>query len=172
MAEALYVALGAIIGSVGTVFFDRAVRWRRPRLSTETGTLARRSVNTARRVFAGASALGGQLRYPWAVGDATVYEDQLADDLRQAAARVNDKEFSGLVDEIAAHLRGVYATQPPPIRPFVMGSGQERREETPSEREARESNERMAAKQREQAEAGLASIEPALALLDELERHS
>jgi hypothetical protein len=45
-------------------------------------------------------------------------------------------------------------------------------EDTAGQEARMESDERIAGKQREAAEAGLAHIEPALVILDRLERHS
>lgn len=169
MTEALYLCIGAVVGSLATLFLDRGIRWRRPRVSTETGNLARRSVNTARRVFGGALAHGGRLTYPWDVDGEKVLEDRLADDLRQAAARIGNKEFTAKTTAMSEHLRGIYASQPRSQVVFFIGDD---RPETPSEREWRESDDKKAAKQREHAEAGMDLIEPTLARLDGLEKHS
>jgi hypothetical protein len=159
----------AIIGALIMLIGERTWRWRRPKVSAETGMLARKSVTSAKQVFNASIAMGGHLQYPWKLNDGgTLLVEALIEDLRQAAARVNNKTFTTEADVIKKELHLLWAATPAPSgKFFVLGM-----EDTAGQEARMESDERIAGKQREAAEAGLAHIEPALVILDRLERHS
>lgn len=160
---------GVLLGVVLGVVLDRAVYWNRPRVTADTGRLARQALADARRVLTTAVESDGRLWRPWKLADGTpVPYDQVDDDLRQAAARVGHRAFTEQVQALRDSLKHVWDTSRDIYPQFFGGSG----EETPREREEREAAEALAVRQRQHASEGLTHIEPALAILDQRERHA
>lgn len=165
----LLVAIASGIGGtlIG-IFAERFFTWRRPRISSDTGHLARQSLGRAKQIFGASTATGGRFPYPWKLAEETHTLEAIDSDLRQSAARINRNDFTTAVEVIRTQLRIVYAATY--VRRIAISSPI--RTESPQELQIRINNKKFADKQYEAARIGTDAIEPALVLLDKIEKNA
>lgn len=165
----LLVAIASFVsGSLFTIFAERFFTWRRPRISSDTGHLARQSLGRAKQIFGASTAEGGHLPYPWKFGEETHTLEALDSDLRQSAARISRKDFTVKIMVIREQLKTVYAATYMRYPAVSSLDGYE----SPQERQARIRNEAIADKQYESACTGMDAIGPAVNQLDKIEKNA
>jgi hypothetical protein len=165
----LLVAIASFVsGSLFTIFAERFFTWRRPRISSDTGHLARQSLGRAKQIFGASTATEGRLPYPWKFGEETHTLEVLDSDLRQSAARINQKDFTASVEVIRIQLKTVYAATY--VRRITISSPI--RDVSPQERQERINSQKIADRQYEAARSGMDAIEPALNQLDKIEKNA
>lgn len=158
---AVYGAVIATVSILWQIVKEILDRRRRPRLTSATATLARSAVLDARHVFQAVRATGGQLHHPWVlINGATVTEDELAERLREAAARVADSTFTEQSEALRRILRMIFSLQYG--TPYNLGESAEQQRVRWD----------FAERQNAEADAGFIEAAAALQLVDKFSRHT
>ncbi len=97
-----------VISVLLSIFVERGIRWRKPRIGTEGITTAKSALYLSRMVLNNAISCGGRFPQPWIVDGIQVPVAKLEDELNHAKSAISDKKLSKHIEDLLEQLHLVW----------------------------------------------------------------